>query len=207
MSEIPIGHDLTEELGLPGELGGAAVEEGGFYAESHDQPIGIRLRDIFTGVNDALDAAVINASPKLSELYRRFELWIIPHGVSILRRSGSAEPISVGIEVRYKNENRTCSVRSLIPSPKFVEHGRIHGSISLSGELDSPVSSGTASSIVKNVLGIGFGFHASGGASLCFDAAVVTPYLSAVGVNSSRCEWLFDKHTDALFGRDIRTQV
>jgi hypothetical protein len=205
MGLVAINNDLTEELGLAGELGGDTVEEGGFFAESQDQPIGIPLTRVFSELDPNLVSEIGNEGSKVYQLYRRFRLWLIPHGVSIVRRTGNAEPVSVNVEVRYKNEDRTCSVRNLIPSPRYIHHGQVTGSLDLAGETDvsaSPLQEGQAD---KAFLGLRFGLRSKAGISVQFCANVITPYVSAVGVNSSRCEWVFERYTDPLFGRDIQT--
>jgi hypothetical protein len=203
MAIIPINTDLTEELGVAGELGGDPLEGTGLVADIPDQPIAQPLRRIFATLKPAVLAEIDRDGSSINLLYKRFELWLVPHGVSIIRRSGTIEPVSVGIEVEYKNENRTCSVRSLIPAPRFVKHGHVHGSLAVSGEVDATDGS-EAGSFLHKVLGLAFGLRGEAGLSVQFDATVVTPYLSAVGVNSSRCEWLFEKYQEALFGRDIQ---
>src|SRR5258708_212157 len=119
---IPINIDLTKELGSEGLLGtvvnvdDSVIEEDGFFAETPDQPFGFSLRRIFSEFDPNLVAEIENEKSKLHYLYRRFDLWLVPHGVSIVRRTGRSEPISVGVEVKYKVETgRTCSVRALIP--------------------------------------------------------------------------------------------
>jgi hypothetical protein len=204
MEEIPIYIDLTKELGVPGELGGETVEEGGFFAAAHDQPIGVPVRRILSQFQPEEVSGTERETSKLYNLYRRFELWLIPHGVAILRRSGHAEPVAVGVEVKYKNDDRTCSIRSLIPAPRFLEHGHVRGSLNLSGEIDS-ADAQDAGLPIKECLGLKFCFGGKAELAVHFDATVVTPYLSAVGINSSRCEWIFDKHTEPLFGKDIQT--
>jgi hypothetical protein len=200
MVEIPIDRVLTEELEADVILGGPTIDEGGFHAQAADQPIGLRIRSIF----ERLCAAV---PPQMESLNKMFELWVVPHRVSIIRRSGHAEPSSVGIEVEYQNEGRTCSIISLLPSAEFLEHARltVSGGLSASGEL---VPLPALPSALLSEIGLGslkFGASSEVGMKYCFTASVATPRISAVGIGSSRCEWRFDRADRPLFGRDIET--
>src|SRR5689334_12035673 len=116
MPIIEINEPLTRELEGGGDLG-TPFEEGGFAAEVADQPIGYSVRELFRGLNRPV--------PEGIALYKRFDTWIVPHRLSIIRRRGFAEPTSVGLEVQYENQNRTCSIVSLIPSFQFAEHGKL----------------------------------------------------------------------------------
>src|ERR1051325_7743867 len=112
MKEIPISIATSEELERDLDFGGE-IEAGGFFAQVNDQPLAIHVRSVFEEFNQ---------SPQ-SKLYERFETWMIPLSVGLIRRSGFAEPTAVGIEVEYLNEDSTCSVISLLPSFQWKEVG------------------------------------------------------------------------------------
>jgi hypothetical protein len=76
--------------------------------------------------------------------------------------------------------------------------GEVTPDASASGDLTAVAGSGVVS-------GLGLSAKGSGGVSLSFSASVVTPFVSAVGLGSTRAEWRFDRYEDALFGRDIET--
>ena len=124
MAEKPIAHALTPQL--ESMILGGEIDEGGFFAEVGEEPRGFRLRDLFERLGKPIP-------PRLAELNRVYELWLIPHRVNIIRRSGLAEPTSVGIEVRYLKGKKTCSVVSLLPSFQYLVHGRLGGNIELRG--------------------------------------------------------------------------
>jgi hypothetical protein len=203
--EIPLSISVAPELEKLTDLGGTP-EQAGFVARVGESPICHQIPDIFAGLAVSIPADL--------KLYDRFRLWLVPHRVALLRRRGLAEPVSVGIEVEYISDGGTCSVVSLIPAPQFLHHGElsfngsIKGSLGISGEVtpfpgvEIEPPTGGRSEVVS---GLGMSAKGSGGLSLAFSASVVTPFVSAVGLGSNRAEWRFDRHEDALFGRDIET--
>jgi hypothetical protein len=204
--EVPINITLTEQLEFSPDLG-TEVEEAGFFAQAARQPIAFSVRSLFRRLGRPQAEAI--------KLYRRFELWLIPHRVSITRRQGLAEPTSIGIEVNYQDEGMTCSIISLFPSFQFVEHGSIGASASFSGRMSAtgellPQKS-TPESAFQNIDVAGLTFSTDAKADVSGDVAlnvrsrVVTPVISATGIGSSRCEWRLDKRDEPLFGKDIET--
>lgn len=201
--EIPIGIALNEQLESIPDLG-SDVEDGGFFARAGSRPIGRSVRCILRDLK--------MPEPADSGLYKRFELWCVPHRVAVIRRSGLAEPISVGIEIEYQNDSQTCSIVSLFPSFEYVEHGRLAGTVSFRGEMSptgeiSPASTNPDQSTpaLLNLGGLKATASTRGEVSLHLESTVSTPSISAVGVGSSACEWRFDKKREPLFGRDIET--
>jgi hypothetical protein len=206
MLEVAIDTPLTPEIEEEVYFGPASdadqsVDQGGFTARVADQPIGYRLRDVFEKLK--LDATL--------PLYDSFEVWLIPHRISIMRRSGLAEPVSVGIIIEYLIDGDTCSVASLIPSFNYTVLGtvgaefKMHGIFSAAGETmpvnDSPpklagnLRLGQLSLGVSGAAQLGFEFHAN----------IAIPKIAAVGIGASRCEWRFDRDREPLFGHDIET--
>lgn len=202
--ELNFNKELAPELGAPGLLGGSAVAELGICATIASSPVAVSLRTaLAVSVGGALEFGMTDS--EIQELYKRFNIWIIPHVVSIVRRSGVYEPTYVGVQVRYKTGDRTCSVRSLIPSPQFVQHGTFSAAISLQGEIGPTNALGTARTLAMGALGLNFGVDGKSRITATVQASVATPYISAVGVGSNGCEWRFDRHEEPLFGRDIHT--
>lgn len=202
--DIPLGRVLTPELeGLPNL--GSNEETEGCVARAGTAPICHDLRDVFDASGQEF--------PQHLRLYDRFRLWLVPSRLAIIRKSGLSEPVSVGLEVEYDSDGQTCSVVALLPSPEFVVHGSVNVDTKIAGSLDaagqmSPLPSldaMRAETAVKSTMMAGLEIKASAGLGLKFEATVVTPFISAVGVGSSRAEWRFDKHREALFGRDIET--
>jgi hypothetical protein len=116
MKQVEIDNLLSEELEIAQDLG-SDVAENGFYATPGDQPIGFRLRDLY--------AAAKLPIPDELALYKSYDLWVVPHRVSIIRRKGNAEVTAVGVEVEYDTEDKTCCVASLLPTHKFVDRGSL----------------------------------------------------------------------------------
>jgi len=202
--KLPIDLALTTELENV-NFGQEDINADGFFATGGNRPVGILLRDI----QDQLSAGV----PKnVSDWMRgNFDIWLIPHRVSIIRRAGLAETISIGLEVEYLNEDCTCSIVSLLPSFQFVVYGGgsvgavFTGKFSPTGE-SIPGDPKTDQNKGKLRFGmLEFGLTGSMDLSFQYCSTVCTPKISATGIGSSRCEWRFDKDKEPLFGRDIET--
>ena len=187
----------SEGDNLEGMLAG--MDERCWYAEVGDAPIAFPLQRAFQE---------LGLAPP-SELYKGFELWVVPHRVSVMRRCGAAEVTSVGVEVEYQTPSQVCSIVSLLPSPEFVTHGDLslgfQGALSAAGEAKydmAPQNVGGASCRIGP-----FEFKSDGGMGLHFhcSATVSTPRLSAVGIGSRQCGWQFDKTDKPLFGATTET--
>lgn len=207
MHEIPIRKPVSAELEQLRDLGSPdevqATQEldlGGFYARLGDQPIAHNLRSISQRAGVQVD----------STIYQRFEVWLVPHRVSVIRRSGAAEPVTLGIEIEYETKNATCAVASLLPAPEYVVRGEIGtrirctGRFSASGEaMNNADSAISGPKLEYGSLSVGI----SAGGVLGFDwgSTVATARIQAVGVGSSKCEWQFNRDKEPLHGRDIET--
>ncbi len=200
--EIPVNRALTRELEEDLDFG-TTIDDKCFFAQIGSQPIGVSISRLFAELHRPV--------PDEIKLYQRFEAWLIPHRVSIIRRNGNQEPTSVGLEVEYDAKGKTCSIVSLLPSFTFIERGHtsgqfhVTGSISATGEMKLPHSIIDTEILKFKKGGLDLGVSAGSEVGLNFSAKVVTPIISAVGVGSSRCEWRFDKQDEPLYGRDIET--
>ncbi len=192
----PVAEELESDVDL-GTEGGADD----FAAFISDQPIALRLGDVFKRLGQA--------EPKEYALYKMFEVWLVPHRFSLTRRKGNAEPVSVGIEVEYEHSGTTCSVVSLLPRPKWREHGKLAvggsttGKLTVSGEFAEEASAALTPTV--QVGDLGFGVTGNGEVGFSFKWSVVTPTISAVGQGSSQCQWRFEKDEEPLFGQTIET--
>lgn len=198
MVEVPLDRSVTSELERNVKFGGKGkIEEGGFFAQIANQPIAFPLRKVFEELNQ----------PVSLDLYKRFEVWLVPHRLAIVRRRGQAEPTSVGMEIEYQTDGRTCAAAALLPSFQFVVHGeaRVRGTLTTAGEAgaDTGTVAPPGPSLVK--AGFEFSSQADGKLGFQFQATVCTPVIAAVGLGASRCEWRFDKLNEPLFGKDIET--
>lgn len=204
MREVPICRIVSQEIASDGPMGeNGQVEEQGFCAGINDQPIGIPLDRVFKEFKVDI-AEVLGApdAPNAIQIFRRFRLWLIPHFVGLIRKTGQAEPTAVGIDVEYLHQDETCSTISLIPAPQFVEHGKFEASVGISGEIEN-VSLKGVPQLARDFLGLKFAGQAKAGFALNVSAHVVTPYIAAIGKGASYCHWRFDKADVPLFGRDI----
>jgi hypothetical protein len=206
---FPVHRELEQRLAEQDY--GTPVEAKGLVGRIADRPIAFRLRDVLSALGVEI--------PKQVDLYKQFELWIVPGHVSVFREHGLAEVVSVGMEREYDTGSGTLCVVELLPGPAFIQHGSIEGdfscrgNISVSGDL-SPLSGDLAGlSLAKNTegpsrsvekQGLRFEVRGQGGVQVSFNFVVATPYVHAVGVGAGRSQWRFDQHKEPLFGRDIQ---
>jgi hypothetical protein len=195
MKEIEIDKLLAYEL-AEGDLGTEHSFKG-FAARIAENPLADSFEEL--------------ASPERMEsvrFYKRFSIWIVPHRLSIVRRKGFSEPVSVGIEVEYLNGPKTCSIISLFPSFEFYTVGNVGVSFSadadLGGNLKVAKGDGLSGS-EKNLGQLSVGIGAAGNVGLSLSCKVFTPKVMAVGIGSCRCEWRFDVADSPLYGRDLET--
>lgn len=197
--DIAVARELESEVSQQ-DLGGE-VEAGGFYARVADRPLAYRLRTLY--------AKLELRQPKVLDLYDRFDLWLVPHRAMLMRRSGLAEPVSVGIDVRYADDGMTCYPVSLFPEFSYIRQGTIGGSLRFSakmhenGELSAADTADWAGGL--SLGGLQVSAAAKGEVSLALSADVVTPVISASGLGSTQCAWHFKKADRPLFGCDIET--
>lgn len=170
----------------------------GFVAHIAEQPVGFRLSAVFAAKGIPL--------PQEWTIYGgKYELWLVPHRVSVVRRHGLSELTSLGMQIRYLADSGPCSVVSLFPEAQFVERGRLtfrvasdaQGSLSVLGKANNLESIGGAS--------LKIGVEASLGSALAFELAIVSPIIAAVGKGAARAEWVFERDAGPLHGRDIET--
>jgi hypothetical protein len=189
---------------------GTPVEAKGLVGRIADRPVAFRLRDVLTATGVEI--------PKQVDLYKQFELWMVPGQVSVFRERGMAEVVSLGLECEFDSGGSTLCVVELLPGPAFIRHGSIEGqfacrgTVSVSGDL-SPLlgqdfdPAGSQSRIPPRgweKQGLRFETRADTGVQLSFSFVVATPYVHAVGAGSARSQWRFDRHLEPLFGRDMQ---
>jgi len=202
MDPIPIDKVLCEELERPQDLG-TTIDDSSFFAAPADQPIAFPLGKWY-------ETSGRPRPPELS-FYEAYELWVVPHGVSIMRRSGMAEVTAVGLQVKYQTGKKTCCVKSVLPSYRFIDHGGLSMRVEMGGNaeadpckaIDALRGSGIAE--VATVGDLKIHAKVEGDLKFFFSANVATPDIQAVGEGSSGCEWRFDRSREPLFGRDIQT--
>lgn len=172
-----------------------------------DNPIAYSISDIYNKLGYDVKEKV--------DLYSGFNIWVIPTNVNILKDGGITEPVKVGIEIEFRNDQirlnkgMTCCIVSLLPSSEYTTTGELSGSIfgniSASGEvkpINTPKELREWLPISPN-LSVELGTNIKSG--LNWKYQVTTPLLSAVGLGSSRAEWVFHEGKNPLHGKDLET--
>jgi hypothetical protein len=158
-----------------------------------------------------------NPEPSISKLYERYNLWLIPNRVSIIKHGKITDPVSVGIIAEYRNDNpevnlnpgMTCSIISLLPNPQYTSLGGISGElggvIEGFGNLNINSDKIDPLQLLVNDGGLKIGINNKLETHLRFTFDVTVPIISTIGVGSSRAEWLLGETSQPLYGQDIET--
>ena len=182
------------------------MEVTGLVGRIANRPVAFRLRDVFSTLGVEIPDAV--------DLYRRFDLWLVPNRVSVVRERGMAEVTSLGFECEFDPGERTFCVVEMLPTPAFIRWGKVDGEVACGGVVSV---AGAFAGADAEALGVGvpqasevvecggMSFRAGVrvGVAAQFSLTVSTPYVHAVGIGSDRAQWRFDIHREPLFGRDI----
>jgi hypothetical protein len=150
-----------------------------------------------------------------AKIYKRFDLWLVPHRFSIRRLDGSSKVIKAGCEIEYIDTDQTFSILGLLPSPEYVErlsanlnveafakallseNGALEVALPLPDELGLKPVSGSAS--------LSSSVSLQGGFKLALSLKLMTPFVAAIGVGSRQCMFEFSVHDLPLMDRDIET--
>ena len=216
MLEISFNESPFEELETflrDQDLGAPDVQVDKWYSKVKgyiaDSPIAFSLKALYEKADRSIPAEI--------DLYDRFSLWLIPNRVSIQKPQGFAEPVSLGIEVEYRNDDekvslnkgQTFSIVSMLPDSEFIElghlSGEIRGHISAAGEAGVDTDALDLASHLPLSENLKVGASAKVAVGLGFSFKVFLPIVSASGKGSSCARWEFDERSGPLYGKDIET--
>ena len=185
------------------DLSDGELNHAGLRARVHEAPVAHSLKALCESLGREVK----------SDLYSSFDVWIVPHRISVIRHSGLSEVTAIGCQVRYERNGRTLSIVSLLPASQFVTLGKVGGEIAIKMACDLTETgealnkSNSDEQIDKSLklgpLSVGVSANAEIGLNLATD--VLTPHIAAVGVGSTSCDFRFDRHKEQLFNRDIET--
>lgn len=177
----------------------------GFRAQIHDRPISLSIRDMMSAAN-------VSAAAKI---FKRFDLWLVPHRFSIRRVVGSSKIIKAGCEVEYIDTDQTFSILGLLPAPEYVERlsanlnveASAKAILSESGALEValPLPADLALKPVSGSASLSSSVELQGGFKLALSLKLMTPFIAAIGVGSRQCMFEFSVHDLPLADRDIET--
>lgn len=176
-----------------------------FRAQIHDRPVAVSVRDIMTAAN----------VPPAAKLYKRFDLWLVPHRFSIRHVDGSSKIIKAGCEVEYIDVDQTFSILGLLPAPEFVDRLSAHLNVEASAkallsesgalELALPLPGDLGLKPVSGSASLSSSVSLDGGFKLGLSLKLMTPFVAAIGVGSRQCMFEFSAHDVPLSDRDIET--
>lgn len=198
--EVPLHRSQNYELEDLSADYGSEVPGTQFVASVADQLVAVPLVRLFRehGLEVPADYRVYGD---------RFDLWIVPHRAAVIRKGGLREVTSLGLEVRYDNGKKTCSIAEVLPKAEFVDRASLQVRCSLG--LNGKVSAGSplSNSAEDAALQASIGASADGGVNsqLKFEARVRSANIQAIGVGGREATWVFELENKSLFGEDICT--
>lgn len=209
----PVAAQIADNLEASPHLGGPAdIQQGlqeDFIARLHDRPIALSLMAMFANRKTAPNA----------KLYERFDLWLVPHRFSILRRSGSSTIVKAGCEAIYDSGESTLSIVSLMPTTEYIERlrasvgvetklgigMRFSAKLSDTGLLEHLSDALSDLAPVSGSASLSASTKISATAKISLSMKVLTPYIAAIGVGSTQCLFQSSAYEEPLFDRDIET--
>jgi hypothetical protein len=215
MIEVSFDEALFPQLERPLEkqhLGGPDFEKNNPFAKIRgyigDTPVAFSLAEVFEALGQPI--------PTILSLYHsQFDVWMVRNNVYVKKDGGIAEPVRVGVEIEYRNDElklnkgRTCAVAALLPTPLFREIGRlkghIDGEVSPAGEIKLGVDVVPLLKEMPLSANLKVGMSAGLEVGLNFSFSVKVPLISAVGIGHSRAEWEFHEESTTLYDQDIET--
>jgi hypothetical protein len=216
MLEISFEQALSPELEIPLRLQDLGSPDwsvknpfASLRAYIADEPISFSLKE--------MHRVLAQPIPRSLDFYRGYEVWLIPNRFSVKKEGGISEPSSLGIQIEFRNDDNdvnlnpgmTCSVIALLPEARFFQRGFFTGALSGAFTPTGEISLNTESFVPKESLPLStdlkVGLNADVKVGLSFNYQVHTPVISAIGIGSSRAEWMFSEESGPLYGKDIET--
>jgi hypothetical protein len=142
--------------------------------------------------------------PEDLEVFSQYDIWIIPHVISAIRRSGWESVRALGYQATFGDSHQGYTV-DLLPAPQFTTQAKVEvgvtADLGVEGQFEipdgvrkflpdvEPLSADAQCNLSAETKLIGrLGF------------SLITAKIQAVGVGDSRCEWLFSVDDKPLLG-------
>ncbi len=169
-----------------------------------DRPLCRNLRRLYEQEHKDLPADIA--------VFDAYDIWMLTHSINAIDRKGdSAKITALGYEADFKESEYVYTIE-LLPQTKFVSP--LEGSFTnkadllLEGNAKVPDAIKTATGAM-NPLGGDARINLSSELKVIgkVEFAVKTSIIQAVGIGSSRCEWMFEKDKKPLLGDQIMLQT
>jgi hypothetical protein len=186
------------------------------FGETTEESI---LQDIQISLGNVLRARDIRKLYKLGhkelptdlQVFGGNDIWLITHTVSAIKRRGTGKILSLGYEIEFKDPEEAYTI-DLFPRTKFIS--------SLDSSMENQVDVGIEGnvSLSNQAVDIGDKVESLGGSAKLkisstlkmvgrVSFSVMSPVVTAIGIGSSRGEWLFEEHDKPLLGEQTMLQT
>jgi len=181
--------------------GGAAVAASGVEVRLGNRPVARNLGRLYELGHKQM--------PNGLAVFDAYELWLITHAVSAIRKGGSATVRALGYEAVF-DEREVCTI-DLLPPTRFRTWLQASAELDLGaeGNLELPDQALTLLPL-ETLLGGGARLRLSSAVNVIgrFSCNLLSPVVTAVGCQQSRCEWWFEPDGDKpLLGDQLMVQT
>lgn len=144
-------------------------------------------------------------------VFDAYDIWIVAHGVGVIRTAGSGAIRSIGYEADFGDSDDVLTI-DLLPQTKFKKHltaeMRMEADLGAEGHAELPEPAREILDLVHTIGGdarirLSSDVSVVGRVSL----SIMTPTVQAVGKMGSRCQWQFDLDTEPILGDQIMLQT
>jgi hypothetical protein len=168
-----------------------------------DRPLARNLRRLYEKAHKKLP-------PNLS-VYDSYDLFLIPHSVGLLRKSGTASVKAVGYEADFGDAEQVYTLE-MLPQTRFVTRLDVslhaEADLAVEGHAEVPAPARALLDVVESV---------GGDARLKLSAetkvlgrvsfSLLSPVIQSVGVGKSRIEWKLEADNTPLLGDQMLLQT
>lgn len=169
-----------------------------------DRPLCRNLRQLYELGNRKV--------PPEIEVFDLYDVWLLTHAVGIIKREGSTAKVkSIGYQANFANAENVFTI-DLLPRTKFVSKLSVSSqtevALGIEGHAQVPEA---VTMLLEQVEYLG------GDASIRLASdhkiigrlsfSLMSPVIQAVGMGSSRCEWIFEEDENPLLGDQLMIQT
>lgn len=170
-----------------------------------DRPVARNLRKLYEKGGKELPADLA--------VFDRYKVWLLTHSIGAINIKGNSYPkiLSLGYEADFEDAEQVYTVE-ILPRTKFLTsfsaQSQIEVALGLEGHAQVPEA---VTQLLEQVEYLG----ADANLKLAADNklvgrlsfSVMTPTVQAIGIGSSKCQWLFEVEDKPLLGDQIMVQT
>lgn len=144
-------------------------------------------------------------------LFDKYDVWLIPHSIGLIRMEGRAKVKTLGYEALYDNAQKVYTTE-LLPQSKFIRKAGATFENQVDYTVEGLAQVPDLAKVVLEKMNV-----LSGDARFSFSSSlkmigrisfsVMTPVVQTIGIGSSHCQWQFEADEKPLLGDQIMLQT